>query len=119
MISEPYLLKQMCAYAPNEKFVYMEYLNELVHYFQDGGLIDRWHELENQDSASRNIKSHLNRANLRPEIDSKDVIPTLVWGGWIASVVVFIFEIIWQKYGAFTPKFVCDIISSIKTYGAN
>lgn len=96
MISKPYLLKYFYAYSSSKKFVYNEYLNALLHYFQSAGLIERWYEMKQRDAMRHLLRVHANRKYTSVD-DSELGIPAVVWCGWIASLVVFICEIIWQK----------------------
>lgn len=98
--TETYLVKSMHSYSVNNNFPFIERLNDIIHSLREAGLYDKWVEEQNEMVVKKLLKTHRGsqmERNNDSDIDSFPV-PTIVCYGWIASVIVFIGEIIWQKF---------------------
>lgn len=83
-----------------ENFPFIDAVNDIIHYYASSGLLNKHHGTSKNDF-------YLDDENVRRlESISKSVsdggfnvptVPTVIWCGWISSVIVFIFELIWHK----------------------
>ncbi len=81
-------------------FDFFGLINEIIHYLQSAGLLDKWHNDENQAKITAMWKQSLNLHVVMDTSNGESVeptVPTIIWCGWIASSILFICEIIWKK----------------------
>ncbi len=99
MLAEPYLQKRLHTINTHKFFVFNDYLNDMVHHLQSGGLFGKWYDEFDRDSVASTLKLYVNFQKRIVEDSDLEKIPTIVWCGWIASVMAFICEIIWKNTG--------------------
>lgn len=98
LIPELVVDKVLCSfyyYQQNQPF-WTEPVNSLIHRLQSAGLIYKWFDdfiLKDTTTMSRQFEKETNNETNGGEF----AIPTIIWCGWIASVMFFICEIIWMK----------------------
>ncbi len=90
------LEKVLYSFQLNQHFP-LQHTNDIIHNLQSAGLIDKW-----QNDAARyditEIQRRYFKRKISNELSSDEfTIPTVLWCGWIASVIVFLCEIIWSK----------------------
>lgn len=90
-----YLVKQLNSYSVNDNFPFIERLNEIIHSLREAGLYDKWQEEHKEIMVTRLLRR--NRSSHDAVVD-RFPIPAVICYGWIASVIVFVSEIIWEKY---------------------
>lgn len=101
------------SYPVNEKFVFFERLNEIVHRIQSAGLFREWIR---QEYAQREKK--ILKANVKQSFDQDNSVtnfefPMLIVYGWLTGSILLLIEIIWKKFkenrlrGDVTCSFVC------------
>lgn len=74
----------------------MEPINDFIHRLQSSGLINKW--IDDRFQADIRIMSEEYKREANNEANNaKFSIPTVIWCGWIASGILFICEIIWEK----------------------
>ncbi len=87
----------------NNKFVFWERLNEIIHAIQCAGLYDHWERQNYFTFELRNMKQSLERlAALKDNqrsVNSLDF-PIFIVYSWLAGTIVFVLEIIWKKVSA-------------------
>lgn len=99
VLAEPYLEKSLHTFSTQKLFVFNDYLNDMVHHLQSGGLIDKWYDEFHRQSVAFMLKFYVHFQKRIVDDSDLSTIPTIVWCGWIASLMAFICEIIWNKYG--------------------
>ncbi len=101
LLTEMYLEKYFVSYQLNYSFPFTERINEIIHRLQSAGLIAKWFEEVNQEAINNLWRSKLSLRYKTVSNGSSDsgefIVPTVVWCGWIASVIVFGCEIVWNK----------------------
>ncbi len=94
-----YLHNFFASYDLNEYFPFFDEINDLNHRLQAAGLWDKWYN-DNEDEWikerwKRNLKLQF---KTNGESENKGLTQfIIVCGGWIASTIVFVCELIWSK----------------------
>ncbi len=106
------LEKNLVIYTPTYDFPFMEAISDIILRLQCAGLMEEWRKDGDQLAIQRLFKMNVNRQSKSiNESDSVElIVPTVVWCGWIASAILFAFEIIWNKFNRFQPH-----IAKLKT----
>lgn len=87
----------LITFETNIRFPYMTLVNDLVHRLHSAGLIEKWFIDGWTKVAAKMLKSYiLETVIISAEPDDFNV-PYGVRCGWIASVILFIFENIWNR----------------------
>lgn len=103
------VLKDFCYVSLlNDKFVFFDRFNEIINQMKSSGLTDYLQglvvDLLVNDLLKRNRERNIEILNVETFDVSMDDFPMFVVHGWIASVLVFIVEIMWTKYKRFQAK---------------
>ncbi len=94
LLSDTFLEKFLVSFEVFKNVPFHRHINVIIHNLQSGGLLEKWYEDEGIDPE---IVRDLLRSKIEPKTSDGSSIPTFVWCGWIASVIVFVCEIIWSK----------------------
>lgn len=102
-----YLAKYLCSfYIQDNRFT--ERINGIVHRLQNAGIFGKWIQESDElyaKSFTKNKSDLQYKAfNKSTESDNSLFVPTIIWYGWIASGIVFIFEIVWHKFTSLSIK---------------
>lgn len=97
VMSETNIMTYILLYRTQTNFFFIEYLNDIIHRYESAGLFDKLMKNYRQEMVGELLKRNLN-VRLRTSNDAQFTIPTVIWIDWTASVIVFICEIIWQKF---------------------
>lgn len=98
-IPEFYLETCLCSYNINSDYPFLERFNEIVHRIKNAGLYALWLQLDNTVIENRISKLNVEHLSAQKDIDiDRFPLPMFIVYGWFASVIVFVFEIIWKKY---------------------
>lgn len=93
------VLRKFMSYPLNEKFIFFERYNEIVHRMQTAGLINLWTRWEYDDLeilVMRKNREHLINTGRRHDLQ-KIEFPVFIVYGWILGSITFIVEIFWRK----------------------
>lgn len=79
-------------------FPFVERMNEIIHRLQSAGLLNRWSSIESYLQTR-----YIREQNLQFQLNTKDEEKSnasliLLFFGWISSTVLFVCEIIWNKF---------------------
>jgi len=85
------------SYRVNEKFLFFERLNEILHRIQSAGLFVLWNERFNIKFEEEIRKKNFKRVSNVERNVEKFEFPNFVFYGWIGGLIVFVIEIIWKK----------------------
>lgn len=81
----------LVAYRLSERFLFFGRLNEIIHRIKSAGLFDLWSRADDSKLAKF----------IKVARDENDVdrfpIPMFIVYGWIASVIIFLVEIVWNQ----------------------
>lgn len=104
MLNDIFLGKYLIGFIVHPEFPFTEFINGIVHRLNDAGLIDKWlkEHSENFMEIYWQFSRHRQIIN-KAEVD-EFVVPTVVWGGWIASTIVFVCEIVWSQVKSIKSK---------------
>lgn len=95
-----YILKFLSSYHINADFPFIERFNEIIHRLLNAGLYDKWtNELYSEVKGkvfSANRRDYNIGTHEESEIEMLPI-PTFIIYGWIVSIIVLIFEIIWKS----------------------
>lgn len=86
-------------YAINEKFIFVERLNEIIDWTRCAGLFDKWSArgLLDFENDIVDTNQRLRRFIIEKELEVTNFdFPMFVVYGWIASTVVLIIELLWE-----------------------
>lgn len=84
------------SYFVNDRFLFFERLNEILHWIRNAGLYDFWWKVHENGKILKKSMEH--SKILKPtDVTSFEFMMVVVYG-WSASVIVFAFEIIWMKF---------------------
>lgn len=99
LLSGNFFDNSLSSYLIRPDFPYIEAINDIIHRLNGAGLIGKWTMERNAKMVKMLMKRNRNRHIKIGDESGTDefTVPTAVWCGWIASVVAFIFEIIWHK----------------------
>lgn len=80
-------------------FPFTEQINNIIRLLQNAGLTDKWIKDGKQNEVQKmwKMSSNLLKKNSKESEGGEFVVPTIVWCGWIASLVIFVCEIIWNE----------------------
>lgn len=88
------------SYDASDKILLSECINEIISWIQQAGLYNLWFDYDNIDFEKefndRNFEA-LNNYKGSKNVQTNEA-PMFIVYGWIASVIVFIIEIIWKKF---------------------
>lgn len=93
------LEKSLVAFEVNPQFPFIESINNIIFRLQSAGLSDKWYKhgeqfvLKNMTEKNRNLLFNTSNESVSGDF----AVPSVVWYGWIGSVIVFVCEIIWKK----------------------
>lgn len=86
----------------NEKFVFFDRFNEIVGWLKSSGLAYHFERFAIDtfvdDIMKRNRELNVEILNVQTYDVSMDDFPTFIVYGWAASVVLFVFEVLWNKF---------------------
>lgn len=93
------LEKTLIGFQVRRYFPFIESINDLIHRSQCVGLMDKWLKDHYESEIKRLWKMNLNRQDksINESHSGEFTVPTVVWGGWMGSAIVFVCEIIWNK----------------------
>ena len=99
LLSDTEISKHIMACTIPKNFVYIDYLNDVLLRWQSSGLYDRWFQIGCEKRVRYGVRWYLKyQAKVTVESESSEAITFfLVWCGWLASALVFISEIVWNK----------------------
>lgn len=85
-------------YPVNEKFLYFERFNEIIHQIQSAGLHDLWLKHSLYEMEQRILRKNRKRlASLKETYIQNFEFPVYIVYGWLVGVIVLILEVIWKK----------------------
>lgn len=98
-IMNVHIYKYLSTYAVRDDFPFTERFNEIIHWIQNAGLYEKWWKDELHDSCERIYRYFNNGTVMASDDDDIDrsPMPMFIVYGWFASVIVFIFEIMWKN----------------------
>lgn len=85
-------------YPVNEKFLYLERLNDIFHRIKSAGLYHLWEQQQLQDKEKtylRHVERNHKLTNAKVETFE---FPAFLFYGWATSFVVLILEIVWKRF---------------------
>lgn len=92
------MYKYLLSYPINREFPFTERFNEIVQWILSAGLYDLWLREAissfEKDVVNKNLE--LLKDRQEPDIDRFPV-PMFIAYGWVASIIVFVMEIVWKK----------------------
>lgn len=93
------LEKTFLGFQVSRYFPFIESINDLIYRLQCAGLMDKWLNEFYQTGIKRVWKMNVNRQDksINTSGSGEFTIPTVIWGGWMGSAIVFVCEIIWNK----------------------
>lgn len=101
-------------FVADDYFPYIEAVNDIIHRLQSAGLLDKWLNDDNLESIKEKWGMYRN-IQFKSSNDSDEItVWTVLWCGWIASVILFVCEIIWYKIRKQIKK--CDIVKVFSKY---
>lgn len=86
---------QLINYRLSENFLFFERFNEIVHRMKSAGLLDVWKRVIEVFWAK--ILFEKNPKLMIKKMEEEQPLPSFIIYGWIASVILFVGEIIWKK----------------------
>lgn len=89
----------LISYLVVERFPFIQHVNDITHRLNNAGLIDKWDREYKAEAVQEIWKKQFSRQTKIQADTNEFTVPTIVWCGWITSVMVFICEIIWCKCG--------------------
>lgn len=99
MISDTFLARYLFAFKTSPEYPFIDHINGILHALNSGGISSKWEKYAEERYVEKLYKEdydlqfyHDNESDVR-----KFAVPTVVWIGWIASTIVFISEIIWNR----------------------
>lgn len=97
VIRDSLMGSSLLSYGIRLNFPFIEHIKDITHRLNGAGLIDKW--ARERDTVTRDILWNKQRQiKDSKKLDmSEFTVPTVIWCGWIASVIVFVCEIIWYK----------------------
>lgn len=97
--TEVYLNKYLASYTVNDNFPFIERLNDIILGIREAGLFDKWLEDHNEMLVMKLWSIYRDDQNRMINDADVDVfpVPAVIFYGWIASVIVFIGEIVSEK----------------------
>lgn len=99
LLSETFFGRYLVSFQIRPNFPFTESISDIVHRLNGAGLIDKWTEKRYEDKVKglweRNFNLQFKSGN--ESSDSEFAVPTVVWCGWLASGIVFVFEVLWNK----------------------
>lgn len=108
VLGEVVLARYLVSYKISSKLPFDRSVNDIVHRLNAAGLMDKWFKDENEigvrEVCRRNLKLQTGISNDSDMDTGKFSVPTAVWCGWIASVIVFICEIILHRIKSYTRR---------------
>lgn len=90
--------RHLITYQLNADFPFIDTINGIVHRLNGAGLIEKWATELEENLSKKMLEKNLKRFKLKSDVVGGFFVPTAVWCGWIASLVVFSFELIWNKF---------------------
>ncbi len=98
--TETYLVQSMLSYAVNGNFPFIQRFNDIIHSIRDAGFDHKWQDDHNELVVRNLLRRNLYRKAKRSNDSENDglPLPTVIFYGWMASVLVFLGEIVWEKY---------------------
>lgn len=97
LLIEEFSFKTLISFRLSPDFPFTEYLNDVSLRLSRAGLTNNWLKEDNEYMFQDAWKLNLNREIHEEPSVSEFTVPTIVWCGWITSVLVFICEIFWNK----------------------
>lgn len=97
-LKDTFLFKRLASYRVSERYPFTEATNDIHHRLNNAGLINKWDKNDTEGGIAYiwEVSSSLNLKTNDPNIEQFSI-PTLVWYGWTAAVIVFLCEISWNK----------------------
>lgn len=101
LITQPYLVKAPVGFMVFGNFPFIEPINDLVHRLLSAGLIQKW-MIDQEHITLNNLFRQRVHLQVKPSVESRSIseefgVPNFVWCGWMASVILFICEITWNR----------------------
>ncbi|XP_037030440.1 uncharacterized protein LOC119070280 [Bradysia coprophila] len=98
LLRDTFLAKYPISFEIRLNFPFIEQINVIIHWLNDAGLINKW--VEDSDEVKEMCKINISPPiKISGESDLGEfAVLTVMWCGWIASVMVFIGEVIWNKF---------------------
>ncbi len=99
LLTETYLDKNLVAFQLNRDFPFTKPINHIIHNLQSAGLIGKWLNDKDQQIIQAMMKFYRNKEfkMIRASDSGESTIAIVIGCGGIASVIVFVCEIIWNK----------------------
>lgn len=96
--NELILVQYYVTFMIRSNFPFMEPLNNIIHRMHSSGLIDKWMGKENEDSIKNLYAATEHRLKRFDETQLYEFsIPSVIWFGWLCSVIIFVCEFISNK----------------------
>lgn len=93
-------------YLVNEKFLYLERLNYIIHWTRSVGLFEHWLKTLVEENRKIVLQKYFDRLTREQGTDvERFQFPMVIVYGWIVSTIVLILEIIWKNIETYRVKF--------------
>lgn len=98
LLKDTFLAKYLISFDIRLNFPFIEHINDIIHWLNGAGLINKW--VKNDTDIDTLCRMNFNR---RFKLGDESQVGkfagfTVVWCGWIASTIVFIGELMWDKF---------------------
>lgn len=99
LLSDIFFSKYLQSFEMRQSFPYVEHVNDIIQRLLGAGLFDKWLDEYNERGERALLEmNRRRRIKIAKKSDTNEFpIPTVVWCGWIASALVFMCELIWDK----------------------
>lgn len=91
------LSSTLCSFRVTNKFLFLDKLNEIIHWTITSGLLYRWFGENDEIVEKWVVKLNRNKLEHQPSADDFEF-PMFMVYGWVVSTIVFIVEILWSKF---------------------
>lgn len=99
LLRDTFFGKELISHQVSQRFPFVEQMNDVVLRLNSAGLYQKWFQEDIQNmteglwNKSQNLQSKYSNES---EVGAFSI-PTVVWYGWIASIIAFGLEIVWNK----------------------
>lgn len=98
LLRDNFFAKNLISFEVRPDYPFVEPINDIIHRLQSGALIDKW--MKEQREENEQFLLYLNQLSTRIESPTDEfsfMFLFVLWCGWMASGVVFLCEIIWNR----------------------
>lgn len=101
LLSKTIMTKYLLSYRARPDYPFVEAISTIIHRLHCSGLVGKWIG-EDYGGIANDVLRHRLKISNEPGVIMESgmetfTVPTAVWCGWIASIIIFVCELMWTK----------------------